>query len=161
MFVAQMKSEVFFIQSKKWVNSWKWKVTKLGSRKLHICPKVTKMGSIIGNGIDYNGVGALTGQRHIPCKINPSNPPPPGIYLNEDLNQDWTSLTNFTHVSFAFLFLFFFSTIAPVFEGLVSLRRDFPGKKKQQNLLINLYGRFNWGKAALADKPCKSSFVVG
>ena len=51
------------------------KETKLGSRKLHICPKVTKMGSIIGHGIDYNGVGALRGQGHIPCKINPSNPP--------------------------------------------------------------------------------------
>ena len=36
----------------------------LGSRKLHICPKVTKMGSIIGHRIDYNGV----------AKINPSNP---------------------------------------------------------------------------------------
>ena len=44
------------------------KVTKLGSRKLHICPKVTKMGSIIGHRIDYNGVGALRGQRHIPSK---------------------------------------------------------------------------------------------
>ena len=36
-------------------------MTKLGSQKLHICPKVTKMGSIIGHRIDYNGVGALTG----------------------------------------------------------------------------------------------------
>ena len=44
-------------------------MTKLGSRKLHICLKVTKMGSIIGHRIDYNGVGAmrgLRGQRHIP-----------------------------------------------------------------------------------------------
>ena len=44
-------------------------MTKLGSRKLHICLKVTKMGSIIGHRIDYNGVGAmrgLKGQRHIP-----------------------------------------------------------------------------------------------
>ena len=37
----------------------------MGWRKLHICPKVTKMGSIIGHKIDYNGVGALRGQRHI------------------------------------------------------------------------------------------------
>ena len=45
----------------------------MGSRKLHICPKVTKMGSIIGHRLDYNGVGALRGQRHIhPAKINPS-----------------------------------------------------------------------------------------
>ena len=36
-------------------------MTKLGSQKLHICPKVTKMGSIIGHRIDYNGVGALRG----------------------------------------------------------------------------------------------------
>ena len=43
-------------------------MTKLGSRKLHICPKVTKMGSIIGHRIDYNGVEALRGQRHIPSK---------------------------------------------------------------------------------------------
>ena len=30
--------------------------------------KVTKMGSIIGHRIDYNGAGALRGQRHIPSK---------------------------------------------------------------------------------------------
>ena len=29
----------------------------LGLQKLHICPKVTKMGSISGHRIDYNGVG--------------------------------------------------------------------------------------------------------
>ena len=46
----------------------KWKVTKLGSRKLHICAKVSKMGSIIDNRIDYNGLGAQRGQRHIPSK---------------------------------------------------------------------------------------------
>ena len=50
-------------------------MTKLGSQKLHICPRVTNMGSTIGHRIDYNGVGALRGQRHIPAKINPSNPP--------------------------------------------------------------------------------------
>ena len=33
-----------------------------------ICPKVTKMGSIVGHRIDYNGMGALRGQRHIPSK---------------------------------------------------------------------------------------------
>ena len=44
----------------------------MGSRKLHICPKVTKMGSLIGQRIDYNGVGALRGQRHIPSKNYPS-----------------------------------------------------------------------------------------
>ena len=36
-------------------------MNKLGSQKLHICPKVTKIGSIIGHRIDYNGVGALRG----------------------------------------------------------------------------------------------------
>ena len=35
----------------------KQKVTKLGSRKLHICPTVTRMGSMIGHRIDNNGVG--------------------------------------------------------------------------------------------------------
>ena len=69
-FVLQVESKVFFIQFiKKWVNSFqddlykglirqvhKQKVTKLGSRKLHICPKVTKMWSTaIGHKIDYNG----------------------------------------------------------------------------------------------------------
>ena len=56
MFVLQKESEVFFIQSKKWVNSLKQKVTKLGQQKLPICPKVTKMGSIIGHRIDFNGL---------------------------------------------------------------------------------------------------------
>ena len=51
----------------------------LGSRKLHICPEVTKMESIIGHRIDYNGVGALRGQRHISSK-NVIHVPPPGIY---------------------------------------------------------------------------------
>ena len=36
-------------------------MTKLGSRKLHICPKVTKMGSMIGHKINYNEAGALRG----------------------------------------------------------------------------------------------------
>ena len=35
------------------------------------------MGSIIGQKIDYNGVGALRGQRHIPSKYLPKYPPPP------------------------------------------------------------------------------------
>ena len=34
------------------------------------------MGSIIGQKIDYNGVGALRGQRHIPSKHKPKYPPP-------------------------------------------------------------------------------------
>ena len=32
-------------------------MTKLGLQKLHICPKVIKMGSLIGHRVDYNGVG--------------------------------------------------------------------------------------------------------
>ena len=40
------------------------KVAKLGSRKLHL----TEMGSIFGHRIDYNGVGVLKDQRHIPTK---------------------------------------------------------------------------------------------
>ena len=43
-------------------------VDKLGSQKLHICPKVTEMGSKIGHRIGCNWVGALRGQRHIPSK---------------------------------------------------------------------------------------------
>ena len=43
-------------------------MTKFGSLKLHICLKVTYIGSIIGHRIDYNGVGALRGQRHILSK---------------------------------------------------------------------------------------------
>ena len=35
------------------------------------------MGSIIGHKIDYNGVGALRGQGHIPNKNLPKYPPPP------------------------------------------------------------------------------------
>ena len=35
------------------------------------------MGSIIGQKIDKNGIGALRGQRHIPSKHLPKYPPPP------------------------------------------------------------------------------------
>ena len=72
---------VFFIQFKKFVNSLygdlfkrfirqihKQTVTKLESQKLNICPKGAKMESIIGHRIDYDGVGALRGQRDIPSK---------------------------------------------------------------------------------------------
>ena len=34
------------------------------------------MGSIVGHRIDYNGVGVLRGQRHIPSKTWPKYPPP-------------------------------------------------------------------------------------
>ena len=40
----------------------------IGSRENYIFPKVNKMGSILGNRIDYNGIGVLRGQRHIPRK---------------------------------------------------------------------------------------------
>ena len=43
-------------------------MTKLGLRELRICPKVTKMGSIIAHRIDYYGQGALTDQP----KLTPS-----------------------------------------------------------------------------------------
>ena len=32
------------------------------------CAKVTKMGSVTGHKIDYNGIGILKAQRHIPSK---------------------------------------------------------------------------------------------
>ena len=37
---------------------------------------MTKMGSIAGHRLDYNGVGVLRGQRHIPSKTWPKYPPP-------------------------------------------------------------------------------------
>ena len=40
------------------------------------------MGSIIGHKIDYNGVGALRGQGHIPSKNLPKYPPPGNRKLN-------------------------------------------------------------------------------
>ena len=43
-------------------------MTKLGLRELHVCPKVAKMGYIIGHRIDYYGVGALRGLRLISSK---------------------------------------------------------------------------------------------
>ena len=39
--------------------------------------KLSKMGSIIGHKIDFNVVGVLRGQRHIPRKNWPNYPPPP------------------------------------------------------------------------------------
>ena len=40
----------------------------VGIAKITFSQKVTKMGSITGHKIDYNGAGALRGQRHIPSK---------------------------------------------------------------------------------------------
>ena len=72
MFVLQVKIKVFFIRLKK--KKKKRKEKENGSvhknrkwlsrdlKKIHICPKVTKMGSIIGHKIDYNEVGVLRGQ---------------------------------------------------------------------------------------------------
>ena len=55
------------------------KVTKLGLQKNYICPKTTKMGSVINfidHRMDYNGVGVLSGQQVE--KIDQCNPSPPG-----------------------------------------------------------------------------------
>ena len=58
------------------------RVTQMGSHdfmtenKKITCPKVTKMGSIIGHKIDYSGVGVLRCQWHIPSKTSPKYPPP-------------------------------------------------------------------------------------
>ena len=47
-------------------------------RKNYIFPKVTKMGSIFGPRIDYNGEGVLEGQQHKPSKkLTKVTPPPP------------------------------------------------------------------------------------
>ena len=54
----------------------KKKVTKLGSQKLHIFPRVTNMGSIIGNRIDYNGGrGSERQAAHTQQKLNQVVPP--------------------------------------------------------------------------------------
>ena len=58
MFVLQATSKVFFIQSKIWVihNNRYWYFYVFGKYiKIGICPKVAKIGSIIGHRIDYNG----------------------------------------------------------------------------------------------------------
>ena len=59
----------------------KQKVTncKLESQN-YICPEMTKMGSIIDSRIDYNGVGALKGRRHIQQKL--TQPRFKGRYTN-------------------------------------------------------------------------------
>ena len=64
-------------------------MTKLGWRKLNICPKVTKMGSIIGHRIDYNGVGALRGQlAHTQQKFTQVIPPgDEAIYFEQQTTQ--------------------------------------------------------------------------
>ena len=68
MFVLQMKSKVLFIQSK---NESIHKNRKLVSRKISYLAKSDYDGAIIGHRIEYNGVGALRGQRHIPSKKQP------------------------------------------------------------------------------------------
>ena len=50
---------------------------------------MTKVGSIIGHKIDYNGLGALRGQWHIHLPKYP--PPPPG---NRTLNVSFVIILN-------------------------------------------------------------------
>ena len=64
-------------------------MTKLGSRKLHIGPKVTKMGSIIGLGIDYNaimGLGLRETSGTYPANLTQVAPPPPSLIIQEAEN---------------------------------------------------------------------------
>ena len=71
----------------------------MGSRNLHICPKVAKVvGSTVGHRIGYNGVGAFRVQRNILRKIHQSTPLPRpphapflGLYLPP---QTWISRLN-------------------------------------------------------------------
>ena len=49
----------------------------MGSRKLNICPKVVKMGSIIGHRIDYNGPAAHTQQKL-------TEVPPPSLWGDKE-----------------------------------------------------------------------------
>ena len=102
------------------------------------------MGSIIGHRIDYNGVGVLRGQRHIPSKNwpkYPHHPPPPRGFLvsvNFCSNSASTSLHGlvgcfdyFARRSFPplclffavgfFLLLFFFCRRVPSPRSLSSL----------------------------------------
>ena len=46
----------------------KQKVTKLGSRKLNFSKSDGDVVYIFGHRIDYNGVGVVRGQWHIPSK---------------------------------------------------------------------------------------------
>ena len=54
-------------------------MTKLGSQKLHIFPRVTNMGSIIGHRIDYNGIewgrGSERPVAHTQQKLTQVTPP--------------------------------------------------------------------------------------
>ena len=59
-----VRAVVLIFNSRLALNS----VLEITPLTLTICPKVTKMGSIIGHRIDYNGVGVLRGQWHIPSK---------------------------------------------------------------------------------------------
>ena len=93
MFVLQVKSKVFFVQFKKFDNSLyddlfkrflryihKQTVTKLESRKLNICPKGAKMGSIIGHRIDYKGGrGSERPAGHTQQKLTQVPPLPSGV----------------------------------------------------------------------------------
>ena len=78
MFVLQIKSKMFFIQSKKMGQFIKIESDQVGIAKITYLTKVTKMESIISHRIDYNGVGALRDQRHIPSKTYPKYPTPTG-----------------------------------------------------------------------------------
>ena len=55
--------------------------------EIYISSKVTKMGSIIGHKIDYNGVRVLRGQRHISSKNWPKYPP--GLGVQGDALSIW------------------------------------------------------------------------
>ena len=65
-------------------------MTKLRSRKLHICPKVIKMGSIIGLGIDYNAIMGLglreTSGTYPANQTQVAPPPPPSLIIQEAEN---------------------------------------------------------------------------
>ena len=66
-------------------------MTKSGSRKLHICPKVTKVRSIIGHReLTIMGEALWEALGPYPAKINPSPaPPPPGTYTAVHLGTCW------------------------------------------------------------------------
>ena len=67
-YIPPLKTTLIRCVNRKWLG---W------DRETYIFQKVTKMGSITGPKIDYNEVGALRGQLHIPSKHKPKYPPLP------------------------------------------------------------------------------------
>ena len=126
-------------------------------RKIYISSKVTKMGSIIGHKIDYNGVGALRGQRHIPSQNWPgleinssvmgpiqgrsSNIPTPSYYNNR-VKCQLAIYGGCTPSASLYLYLvqyyYFLLYLQQVFNKLLSLANSAAQPKADYSLWTNL-----------------------